>query len=125
VSPKVIPNSRRALEASEYARERGAHELFHSAVFHKLFAQDQDIGCWSVLRAVAEDSGLDADEMQTMTISSQYRAAVNAQIAEARALGITGVPAFIFADRLMIIGAQPYRVFQEAMERLNAEPSSA
>ncbi len=29
VIPEIIPNSRQALEASEYARQQGLHEAFH------------------------------------------------------------------------------------------------
>ena len=63
VQPDVIPNSRRALEATEYAREQGKHEQFHRAVFNKFYGEGQDINQWSVLRAAAEEAGLDPDEM--------------------------------------------------------------
>ena len=45
--------------------------------------------------------------MQAETESGKYRVAVDAQMAEARALGITGVPTFIFDNKYAIAGARP------------------
>ena len=118
VMPDLIPNSRRALEAAEYARAQGTHEAFHTGVFRQLYAEGQDIGRWDVLRAAAEEVGMDADAMQRETEAGSFRATVDWQIAEARALGITGVPTYIFDDQYAVVGAQPYEVFQQAMAQL-------
>jgi predicted DsbA family dithiol-disulfide isomerase len=118
VTPEIIPNSRRALEATEYARERGKHAAFHAAVFEQLYGRGQDIGRWEVLRTAAEAVGLDPDAMQEATAAGQYRAVVDSQIAEGRGLGISGVPTFVFDDRYALVGAQPYALFREVMARL-------
>jgi predicted DsbA family dithiol-disulfide isomerase len=121
VTPEIVPNSRRALEAAEYARDQGAHQVFHTAVFKKLYGEGQDISRWDVLRPVAEEAGLDPDAMQRETDARKYRATVDTHIAEARALGITGVPTFIFDRKFAIVGAQSYDVFQQAMARLESD----
>ena len=118
VMPEMIPNSRRALEAAEYARERGQHAAFHVAVFRKLYGEGQNIGQWDVLRAVAEEVGLDPDVMQREVERGKYRATVDAHIAEARGLGITGVPTYILNDQYAIVGMQPYEVFQQAVAQM-------
>ena len=82
-----IPNSRRALEASEHAREEGRHEAFHRVVFRKFYGEGQDLHSWATLRSAAVEVGLDPDVMQAETERGKYRVAVDAQIAEARALG--------------------------------------
>ena len=121
VTIEIIPNSRRALEAAEYARQQGQHEVFHRAVFQQLFAKGQDISRWEVLHAAAEEAGLAPEAMQQATEAGQFQLAVEAQINGARALGITGVPTYIFNDRYAIVGAQPYETFQEVMVRLMAD----
>lgn len=123
VMPEMIPNSRRALEAAEYAREQGRHEEFHTGVFCQLYEKGQDIGRWDVLRAAAAEAGLDPKAMQQETESGRYQSAVDQQVTEAWSLGITGVPAYILNGKFAIIGVQPYEVFQEAMERLVQEAS--
>lgn len=122
--PTLISNSRRALEAAEYAREQGKHEAFHDAVFRAYFAQGQDIGDWGVLQELAEAVDLDDAAMREAVERGAYRAAVDAQTSEARRLGITGVPTYIL-DNLAVVGAQPYEVFQRAMDRLGLEARRA
>jgi predicted DsbA family dithiol-disulfide isomerase len=121
VMPDLIPNSRRALEAAEYSRQEGKHEAFHRAIFRKLYGEGQNIHDWDVLRAAAEEAGLDPDVVQRETERGAFRAEVDRQTAEAWALGITGVPAYIFNEKYAIIGAQPYEVFQQTVSRLEAE----
>lgn len=120
-----LPSSRRALEASEYAREQGKHEEFHKIVFRKYYGEGQDMSDWDVLRAAAEEAGLDPDDMQEQTESGKYSFVVDRHILEARQMGITGVPAYVLGNRYLIMGAQPYHVFQEVMaELLNGEEES-
>ena len=121
VMPEVIPNSRRALEASEYAREQGHHEEFHRVVFRRFYGEGLDLHSWQLLRASAEEVGLDPDEMQRQTDRGRFKVAVEAQIDEARALGITGVPTYIFDEKYAIIGAQPYNLFRQTIARLLSE----
>ncbi|MFQ5342774.1 MAG: DsbA family protein [Anaerolineae bacterium] len=118
--PAWISNSRRALEAAEYAREQGKHQAFHDAVFRAYFAEGQDIGDWGVLQEIAEAVDLDGTAMREAVERGAYRAGVDAQIGEARRLRITGVPTYILGN-LAVVGAQPYEVFQRAMARLEAE----
>ncbi len=119
--PDLVPNSRRALEAAEYAREQGKHRAFHRVIFRKLYGEGQDISSWDVLRAAAAEVGLNPDFMQQEIEQGTYRETVDRQVGEAWALGITGVPAFIFDERYVLMGAQPYDVFQQAMDRVLSE----
>ena len=121
VSPVRIPNTRLAHEATEYAREQGKADDFHRIVFRKYYGEGQDIGQWEVLRAAAEEAGLNADEMEPLVTGRRYTTTVEDQVEEAFALGITGVPTYVLNDRYAIVGAQPYEVFEQALQRLAAE----
>lgn len=116
-----IPNSRRALEATEYAVQQGLGEEFHSAVFSKLYGEGLDISSWDVLRSAASDVGLNPDDMQRQTESGSFRAAVEAQIEAARALGIHAVPTYVINDGHRIVGAQPFEIFHQAIGQITAE----
>jgi predicted DsbA family dithiol-disulfide isomerase len=39
-------------------------------------------------------------------------------------MGITGVPAYVFNNKYVIFGAQPYQVFQQAMQHVLNEIDS-
>lgn len=121
VHPDFIPNSRRALEASEYARTKGKHEEYHRIVFVKFYGEGQDIHEWPVLRAAAEEAGLDADEMEREVESEKYHDILDGQIGEAQDLGVTAVPTYVVDDTYAIVGAQPYEVFERVLARLAQE----
>ncbi|MHB1412526.1 MAG: DsbA family oxidoreductase [Thermoleophilia bacterium] len=113
-----IPNSRRALEASEYANSVGKGSEFHRAVLHQFFAEGRDISDWEVLRQAAIDAGIDAGEMQRRTESGEFAAAVTEQDAAARAAGVHAAPTYFINDEVKIVGAQRDDVFEEAIARL-------
>jgi predicted DsbA family dithiol-disulfide isomerase len=118
VSTPRIYNTRVAHEATEYAREQGKGNEFHKVVFHKVYAQGKDPSQWEVLRAAAEEVGLDADEMQRDVQNEKYTATVVDQVRWAYQIGVTGVPTYVINNRYAIVGAQPYEVFQSALEQI-------
>lgn len=57
--PTHVPNSRRSLEVAELAREQGAFDVYHCALFDAYFGRGQDIGDIAVLAELAACAGLD------------------------------------------------------------------
>lgn len=117
-------NTRRALEAAEYAREKGLHDAFHKIVFRKFYGEGLDVYDWQILSDAALEAGLDAEEMQARTESGMYGMIVSATIEEAVMKGIRGVPAYVFENKYLVSGAQPYEVFRRVMQELGAGPKS-
>lgn len=118
VSTQRIHNTRLAHEATEYARDHGKGNEFHKVVFRKVYAEGQDPSQWEVLRSVAEEVGLDPDEMQREVENENYMAKVVDQVRWAYQIGVTGVPTYVLNDRYAIVGAQPYEVFKGALEQI-------
>ena len=58
-----------------------------------------------------------ADLRDALT-TGRYRDQVDAGIEWARAIGVTGIPTFIFNEKYAVVGAQEYPVFQQVMQRL-------
>jgi predicted DsbA family dithiol-disulfide isomerase len=114
-------NTRRAHEATEYARAHGKGNEFHRIVFRKVYADGQDISHWEPLRAAAEEAGLNADEMQAEVEQGKYTAVVQGLVDEAHAIGVTGVPTYVLNDRYAVVGAQPYSVFEQVIAKLGEE----
>jgi predicted DsbA family dithiol-disulfide isomerase len=121
VFPTRIPNTRFAHEAAEYARANGKHLEFHRILFRLYYGEGQDISSWNVLRAAAQEAGLDPKEMEREVERGKYTAAVEEQIIEAQEIGISGVPTYILNNTYAIVGAQPYEVFERALARLADE----
>jgi predicted DsbA family dithiol-disulfide isomerase len=120
-STERIYNTRVAHEATEYAREHGKGNEFHKAVFHKVYAEGRDPSQWEVLRAVAEQVGLNPDELQREVESEKYTANVADQVRWAYQIGVTGVPTYVINNRYAVVGAQPYEVFKNALSQILSE----
>lgn len=116
VSTKRIYNTRLAHEATEYAREHGRHIEFHRSVFRKMYGEGQDISDWDVLRAAAEEAGLEPDEMQREVEEGKYKDIVEEQVKRAYEMGVSGVPTYVINNKYAVVGAQPYDVFKRAVE---------
>jgi predicted DsbA family dithiol-disulfide isomerase len=116
--PEVVPNSRRALEVTEWARGHGAHDPVHERIMDAYWTDGRDIGDWAVLEACLADCGLDAAEARAEVEAGLLRAPVDAATAHAQRAGISAVPAFVFDGRLLVSGAQPDRVMDLALERV-------
>jgi predicted DsbA family dithiol-disulfide isomerase len=117
-STERIYNTRLAHEATEYANEHGRALELHRVVFRKVYADGQDISKWDVLRAAAQEVGLDGQDMQNVVESGKYTAHVAEQVRWAQRIGVTGVPTYVINDRYAVVGAQPYEVFINALAQI-------
>ncbi|MDQ3876325.1 MAG: DsbA family protein, partial [Actinomycetota bacterium] len=79
----------------------------------------RNIGDPEVLRELAREVGLDDDEVERVRAGDDYLERVRASTAQAQAIGISGIPAWLLDERLLLLGAQPRAVFEEAFERLS------
>jgi predicted DsbA family dithiol-disulfide isomerase len=107
-----------------------AHRLIHLAAAHGLqdaaeeclfaayFTEARHIGRPDTLQEIGTAIGLDAQEVAEMLAGDACTAAVRADEAEARALGITGVPFFVINRKYGISGAQPSAVFLETLQTI-------
>ena len=120
---QLTPNSRPSLEAAVYAGDQGRVQQYNRAVFKAFWDEGKDIGDADVLQEVFQECGLDWEDFNRPEGNGQYAKRVDTELAEARMYGISGVPAFIL-DRYLISGAQPYEVFQQAIELIRKEKAS-
>jgi predicted DsbA family dithiol-disulfide isomerase len=118
--PALVPNTRKAHEATEFAKEHNLLWEIHRALFHAYFEQERNIGDVDVLCDVADGIGLDAGELRLALAEGRYAAEVDEQLAWARAAGVTGVPTVVFSEKFAVVGAQDYAVFRDVASRVAA-----
>ena len=118
--PRLLSNSRLAIEAAGFARDAGKHAEFHRAVLAAYFASAQDIGDIEVLAAVAEGVGLDPVLLRRELSSGAYAAEREAAKTEAAGLGITAVPTSVFPGGTRVVGAQSLDYFRSVLEGMVA-----
>jgi predicted DsbA family dithiol-disulfide isomerase len=86
---------------------------FDTAVFEALWIDGRDIGDVDVLAELAEDVGLDGDEIRTTVADEDLRNRLREEFTTAQRQGVTGVPTFVH-DGHAARGAVP----PEHIERL-------
>jgi len=118
----LVPSTRRAHEAAEYARSKGKLEPMHAELLKAYWTEGLDLYSFHVLREAAVKAGLDPDQMQREIEQGTFKPIVEEGIREAHEIGIHAVPTFIFDDRLAVQGAQELPVFRLAMQQLGARP---
>ena len=89
---------------------------------HKAYFEDgRNIGDLDVLVDIARNSGLDGDALRQALTERRYTDLVDEGIQWAAESGLTSTPTFVFDDRLAIVGAQDYDLFESVMERLGVK----
>ncbi|MFB6304122.1 MAG: DsbA family protein [Haloferacaceae archaeon] len=102
--------------ASHYVAAEHPYEqwlAFDVALFEALWEDGRDIGDLDVLADVAEDVGLDPEEIRDAATDPERREAVETLFDQARREGVTGVPTFAY-EGYAARGAVP----PEQLERL-------
>jgi predicted DsbA family dithiol-disulfide isomerase len=117
-NPEVVPNSMSALRLTELGRDLGRHAAMHDRLMDAYWAEAKDIGDPDVLRAEAAAVGLHGDDVEGVLTGHRYRDRVETSTREAFSMGANAVPAFVLDRRLLVLGAQPDEVFEQAFERL-------
>jgi predicted DsbA family dithiol-disulfide isomerase len=82
------------------------------------FEQGVDVGSHPELARLAESIGLDEAAALAYLDSPAGTEAVNADLAEARELGITSVPTFVIDRKFVVQGAQEVPVLRSALEEI-------
>ena len=94
-----------------------ASDALVERLFRAYFIEGVYIGDIDALARLAGDAGFDAAAARAWLASDAGRAAIQAEEQRARALGVSGVPFFVFNERLAVSGAQPPEVLLAAMEQ--------
>jgi predicted DsbA family dithiol-disulfide isomerase len=111
------------------AAERGAQDAVKERLLLAYMTEGEAIGLPEVLVRLAGEAGLDEEEVHAALATDIYATEVRADEDKARAIGITGVPFFIFGGRYAVSGAQPAelfgRVLQQTWDEMAEEPDTA
>ncbi|GAA4430314.1 DsbA family oxidoreductase [Georgenia halophila] len=120
-------------DAIRHTKTLKAHEVLHLAkargvqldvvekLFSAYFAEGRHVGRDKDLAELGAQAGLDAEEVRTALAEGTYTEAVQQDIAQARAYGITGVPFFVIDGRYGVSGAQSPEVFAQALAQVANE----
>ena len=116
---RIHPNARGAAEAAACADEQGQFWAYHD----KLFENNRALAKEDLLR-YASDAGLDAGRFQACFDERRFKDKVEADLQAARAVGISGTPAFV-VNGILLSGAQPAEAFFKVIDQELARPAAS
>ncbi|MBK5250349.1 MAG: DsbA family oxidoreductase [Actinomycetales bacterium] len=114
-------NTLRAHQVLHYAKARGKQLELLERLFRAHFEQGRHLGRDDELADLASDVGLDRADVLRSLVSGEYAGDVEADIAQARELGISGVPFFVFNGKYGVSGAQSPQTFAQVLTQVAAE----
>ncbi len=104
------PNAEKAAEAAECANEQGKFWEMHD----KLFSNQQSLSVANY-KQWAKDLKLDSAKFDSCLDSGKYASEIAKDEADGTKYGVSGTPSF-FIDGQLLVGAQPYSAFQQAID---------
>ncbi len=111
------PNTLDSHRLIRWAAAAGIQDAVVERLFAAYFLEGRDIGDPGVLEFLAADAGMDSIEVAALLADDTDRAAVEREAKLAGEMGITGVPAFIFASTYAISGAREAEVLVQVIDK--------
>ena len=122
----VVANSFDAHRLVQLAKTRGLGDAMEERLFKAYFSEGGNIADHAVLLRLAANAGLDEREAKdALADPTAFAREVMEDVREARQLGVTGVPFFVFDRKFAVSGAQDTAVFMEALAKAHAEEGRA
>jgi predicted DsbA family dithiol-disulfide isomerase len=118
----VVANTERAHRLLQHAQGLGKGAEAQERIFRAYFSEGSNIDDVETLLGLAIDLGVDAENARAAIESDAVSYDVQRDIAEARSLGITGVPFFVIDRAYGVSGAQEVAVFEQALNKALTEP---
>ncbi|MGW0662007.1 DsbA family oxidoreductase [Streptodolium elevatio] len=103
----------------EYGRETQA--ALKERLLRGYFGEGLDVGDHGKLTELAAEAGLDRDRTAAFLASDEGLAQVRQAIDEAREIGVTAVPTFVFQGKWAVQGAQETATFLQVLEQVTEE----
>jgi predicted DsbA family dithiol-disulfide isomerase len=119
------PNTRDAHRLIAWAQSRGDAGPLVERLFRAYFLEGRFVGDRATLAVLAADVGWDGDAAREWLDSGRGADEIAAAGARVRALGIGGVPFFIFDGKVGLSGAQPPEAMREAIAQARAAGTGA
>lgn len=117
----VLTNTFDAHRLTHHAAKYNQRPEMTEQLFKAYFTDSKHVGDHEILAALAENIGLNKQEVNDMLASSEYTAEVRAEEHEAQQLGVNGVPFFVINRKVGISGAQSAEYFLNALKQARDE----
>ncbi|KOY80428.1 DsbA family oxidoreductase [Lysinibacillus macroides] len=114
-------NTLKAHRLVKWAEQQGDVTALVESLLYSHFIEGKRIGQDEVLLTIAEQVGLQREEVAKILVADTFKEEVEADIQEGLQLGVRGVPFFVLNRKYGISGAQPQQVFEETLHKVAEE----
>lgn len=115
----LIPsNSFDAHRLLHLASKQGKESKVIEGLFVAYFTEGKDIALKETLKPIGLAAGLSEDDIEACLNTKAFEAEVREDESTAAELGLNGVPAFVFNQKLLVSGAQPPEAFLEVFSEI-------
>lgn len=113
----VVANSFKAHRLIQLAKTKGLGDEAEELLFKSYFTEGKNIADEETLISLAEQIGLTKADLNEALLNQDFQFLVNKDVEEARAIGVSGVPFFVFDRKYAVSGAQPAESFLGALKQ--------
>lgn len=113
----IQANSFMAHRLIQLGKSKDLGNEIEEALFKAHFEDAKNIDDAKVLIQVATSIGMDAEEVETTMESDAFAYEVKQDEMEARNIGVSGVPFFVFDDKYAVSGAQSSEAFLQNLKK--------
>jgi predicted DsbA family dithiol-disulfide isomerase len=114
-------NTIKAHELLHYAKSQGRQIDMKERLLKAYFVDGRHVGRIEDLADLAAEIGLDRDEVVRTLTDETFLSDVKADVEQAAAYGINGVPFFVFEEKYGVSGAQDPATFANVLEQVKSE----
>jgi len=113
----IVANSFDAHRLIQLAKTVARADEMEERLFRAYFTEGLNTSDHDTLLQLAVQAGLDQSRAAEVLSGSEFADAVERDLYDARQIGVTGVPFFVFNDRYTISGAQASETFLGALKK--------
>ncbi|MBE0391220.1 DsbA family protein [Flavobacterium sp. PL002] len=114
----AMPNSNKALQVAEYAKEVNKSDAFNTLMYEAFFFKDINISLIPEIKKMALLVGISEAEVDYVFATNKYKEILESNKIFCSDNKITSVLIFIINNKIMVIGAQSAENFKSAFEQL-------
>ncbi|HJQ21464.1 MAG TPA: DsbA family oxidoreductase [Gemmatimonadaceae bacterium] len=111
----IVANTFDAHRLTHLARAHGKQHDMEGRLFRAHFSEGRNVADLPTLAELGADVGLDRDAVSAALARDDFAEDVKRDVAEARELGVHGVPFFVFDRKYAVSGAQESGLFLEVL----------
>ena len=114
----IMANSMHAHRLLHLAKKNHLANELKEALFKAYLTDGKDINDLEVLTVLGLEVGLHVDAVNEVLHSDAYTDAVHQDMKEAQAIGVQGVPFFVFDNKYAVSGAQHVETFVQTLDKV-------